>query len=70
MNASALTIEEPFRMRRRGVELKLHLGDAAPEVDQTLVRNIVKARRWMAMAIKGTTFADIAAAENTSTRRV
>jgi DNA invertase Pin-like site-specific DNA recombinase len=70
INAGALTIEAPFRMRRRGVELKLHLGDAASEVDQTLVRNVVKARRWVAMIIKGATFADIAAAENTSTRRV
>jgi len=70
INASALTIQAPFRMRRRGVELKLHLGDAAPQVDQTLVRNIEKARRWMAKIIKGATFADITAAETTSTRRV
>lgn len=70
INVSALTIEAPFRMRRRGVELKLHLGDAAPEVDQTLVRNIEKARRWMAIIIKGATFTDIAAAESTSARRV
>ncbi len=57
-------------MRRRGVELKLHLGDAPPEVDRTLVQNIVKAQRWMAMIIEGKTFTEIARAEGTSKRRV
>jgi hypothetical protein len=28
-------------MRRRGVELKLHLGEASSEIDRTLVRSIV-----------------------------
>ncbi len=70
INPEKLTIEAPFRMRRRGVELKLHLGDAPPEVDQTLIRNIVKARRWLAMTIDGKTFAEIAQAEGTSKRRV
>jgi len=66
----ALLIEAPFRMRRRGVELKLHLGDASPEVDRTLIQNIVKAQRWMAMIFEGKTFAEIAEAEGTSRRRV
>lgn len=70
INPGGLTIEAPFRTRRRGVELKLHLGDAPPEIDQTLIRNIVKARRWLAMIIDGKTFAEIAQAEGTSKRRV
>lgn len=70
INPDRLTIEAPFRTRRRGVELKLHLGDASPEVDQTLIRNIVKARRWLAMIIDGKTFTEIAKAEGTSKRRV
>jgi DNA invertase Pin-like site-specific DNA recombinase len=70
VNASALHFVSPFRMRRRGVELKLHLGDAPSEVDRTLVRNIVKAQRWMAMILSGKTFAEIADAEGTSKRRV
>ncbi len=70
VDARELTIEAPFRMRRRGVELKLHLGDSPPEIDQTLVRNVVKARRWLAMIIEGRTFSEIAETEGTSKRRV
>jgi site-specific DNA recombinase len=70
INTDELIIEAPFRMRRRGVELKLHLGDAPPELDRTLIRNIVKARRWLKMIIEGKTFAGIAEAESTSKRRV
>lgn len=70
INGTALTIGAPFRMRRRGVELKLHLGNPAPEVDLILVRNIVKARRWLGMIIEGRTFAEIAAEEGVSKRRV
>ncbi|MEM8580941.1 MAG: recombinase family protein, partial [Pseudomonadota bacterium] len=67
---NSLRLESPFRMRRRGVELKLHLGEAPAEVDRTLVRSIVKANRWMAMILNGKTFAEIAEAEGTSKRRV
>ncbi len=70
VDAEELTIEAPFRMRRRGVELKLHLGDAPPEVDQTLVLNILKARRWLVMIIGGRTFSEIAEEEGISKRRV
>ncbi|UXX83791.1 recombinase family protein [Roseovarius pelagicus] len=70
INTEELILTSPFRMRRRGVELKLHLGDAPPEVDLTLVQNIVKAQRWMAMIIAGKTFSEIAQAEGTSKRRV
>ncbi len=70
LDPSALCIEAPFRMRRRGVELKLHLGDAPSEVDLTLVQNIVKAQRWMSMILSGQTFTEIAEAEGTSKRRV
>ncbi|MES0863705.1 recombinase family protein [Ruegeria sp. SCPT10] len=70
VDAEELTIEAPFQMRRRGVELKLHLGDAPPEIDQTLVCNIIKARHWLAMIIDGRTFSEIAEAEGTSKRRV
>ncbi|WP_171210388.1 MULTISPECIES: recombinase family protein [unclassified Ruegeria] len=70
IDSTSLRFEAPFRMRRRGVELKLHLGDAPSEVDCTLVQNIVKAQRWMAMILSGKTFAEIAEAEGTSKRRV
>ncbi len=70
INADELTLTSPFRMRRRGVELKLHLGDAPAEVDRALVQNIVNAQKWMAMIIAGKTFAEIAESEGTSKRRV
>ncbi len=70
ISPTALTVEAPFRMRRRGVELKLHLGDAPPEIDITLAQNIVKAQRWLKMIIQGKTFAEIAAGEDVSKRRI
>lgn len=65
-----LTIEAPFQMRRRGVELKLHLGEAPAEFDRTLVQNIVKGRSWLAMVIAGKSFSEIAASAGVSKRRV
>jgi len=65
-----LLFESPFRIRRRGFELKLYLGDAPAEVDRTPVQNTVKAQRWMAMNLSGKTFTEIADAEGTSKRRV
>ena len=70
INTGQLSLTSSFRMRRRGVELKLHLGDASPEVDLTLVQNIVKAQKWLAMIIDGMTFAEIAEADSVSKRRV
>ena len=70
INASEPTIDAPFQMRRRGVELKLHLGDPPQEIDKTLVQNIEKGRFWLAMVIDGKPFSEIAKVENVSTRRV
>lgn len=70
VNAAGLTIEAPFQMRRRGVELKLHLGEAPAEIDRTLVQNIMKGRSWLAMVIAGKTFSEIADSEGVSKRRV
>jgi len=57
-------------MRQRGVELKLHLGEAPAEIDRTLVQNIMKGRSWLAMVIAGKTFSEIADTEGVSKRRV
>ncbi len=70
INPAGLSIEAPFQMRRRGVELKLHLGGAPAEIDLTLVKNIVKAQRWLDMILEGQTFSEIAEAEGTSKRRI
>lgn len=69
-NTDELTLTSPFRTRRRGVELKLHLSDASPEIDQTLVQNIVKAQKWLSMIIDGKTFTEIAEEDGVSKRRV
>lgn len=66
----ALTTTSRFQMRRRGVELKLHLGDVPPEIDRTLVQNIVTARRWLAMIIDGTSPVDIATEERIPAPRI
>ena len=70
INLAALTFGDPFQMRRRGVELKLHLGEAPAEIDRTLVQNIMKGRSWLAMVIAGKTFSEIADTEGVSKRRV
>lgn len=70
INPLELIIEAPFQMRRRGVELKLHLGEAPAEIDRTLVQNIMKGRSWLAMVIAGKTFSEIADSEGVSKRRV
>ncbi len=70
IESRALTIEAPFQMRRRGVELKLHLGEAPAEIDQTLIQNIVKARTLLTMIIEGQTFTEIAETEGSSKRRI
>lgn len=57
-------------MRRRDVELKLHLGAAPKEIDLTLVQNIMKGRNWLAMIFAGNTFSEIANSEGVSKRRV
>ena len=41
----ALRIRAPFRLRRRGVETKLVLGNPTKSVDRTLLRNIANALR-------------------------
>lgn len=70
INTDALVLTSPFQMRRRGVELKLHLGEVPAEIDTTLVQNIVKAHGWMKLIIGGKTFSEIAEAKSTSKRRV
>ena len=67
---TALAITSRFQMRRRGVELKLHLGKAAPHIDRTLVQNIVKAQRWLSMILGGKSLADIAEQDQTTSNRI
>lgn len=70
IESKSLTIEAPFQMRRRGVELKLHLDEAPAEIDQALIRKTVKARTWLKMIIDGQTFTEIVETESSSKRRI
>ena len=70
IDTDQLVLTAPFQMRRRGVELKMHLGASSPVIDRTLVSNIVNAQRWMSMILGGKSFSEIALAESTSRRRI
>ena len=70
LSIDALTISTAFRLRRKGVETKIVLGNAPPEIDLTLIHNVVKAMGWFEEIKSGQTFAQIAARAGTSKRRV
>ena len=56
----ALRIHAPFRLRRRGVETKLVLGNPTKSVDRTLLRNIANALSWLDRIKAGKTYEEIA----------
>jgi site-specific DNA recombinase len=62
INATALQIEAPFTLRRRGVEGKIIVGDREPEPDQTLLRALARAHVWTADLRSGKPLTDIATA--------
>ncbi|MGB2309905.1 MAG: recombinase family protein [Paracoccaceae bacterium] len=70
IDGAHLRLEAAFQLRRKGVETKIILGGEPPEVDEVLIRNIVKARNWFEAIKRGETFAKIAAREGTSKRRI
>ena len=70
IDGTHLRLEAAFQLRRKGVETKIILGGEPPEVDEVLIRNIVKARNWFEAIKRGETFAKIAAREGTSKRRI
>jgi hypothetical protein len=65
-----LSLSAPFRQRRRGVELKLVVGDPAAKPDETLISNLGRAHAWFADLRAGRSYAEIAEAAGTSKRRV
>ncbi len=65
-----LEMEAAFQHRKRGVETKLILTDAASPRDETLFKNIAKAHRYFDMIRLGKTYAEIAAAEGVSRHRI
>lgn len=65
--SSAMIVRDiPMQMKRRGVEMRLIIGDTGPaRVDQTLLKNIVRAHRWFTDLVSGRvrTVGDIASRE-------
>ena len=66
----ALRIHVPFRLRRRGVETKLILGNPTKSVDRTLLRNIANALSWLERIKAGETYGEIATEDAIPTARV
>ena len=66
----ALRIHAPFRLRRRGVETKLVLGNPTKSVDRTLLRNIANALSWLDRIKAGKTYEQIATENAIPTDRV
>ena len=66
----ALRILAPFRLRRRGVETKLVLGNPTKSVDRTLLRNIANALFWLDRIKAGKTYEEIATEDAIPTDRV
>ena len=66
----ALRILAPFRLRRRGVETKLVLGNPTKSVDRTLLRNIANALSWLDRIKAGKTYEEIATEDAIPTDRV
>ncbi|KUJ76356.1 resolvase [Ruegeria marisrubri] len=62
INPSALSIEAPFALRRRGVEGKIVVGERAPQPDRTLLRALSQAHAWVADLRNGRPLCEIATA--------
>ncbi len=70
INAGLLRFEVPFTRKRRGVETRLVMSGSSAKLDHTLITNIARAQAWLNRIKQGETFADIAASENTTRKRV
>lgn len=70
IDSSARQIRASFQMQRRGVEARIVLGTAIPQVDPVLAKNTLTAQRWYAAVKAGSSFGDIATREKTTTSRI
>jgi hypothetical protein len=70
INQERLVSSHPFQLRKRGVETKIMMTDQPPVRDETLIRNVAQSQLWFERLKAGETFAQIAAADGTSKRRV
>lgn len=70
LNEEALHIFSPFQHRKRGVETRLVLADDPKIPDDVLINNIARAHTWFGQIRAGKSFAEIAAEQQTSKRRI
>jgi DNA invertase Pin-like site-specific DNA recombinase len=70
LDPDQLVLAAPFRIRRRGVETRVLLGDRPAEPDRVLIRNLMKARDWFAALTRGESYTEIAAREGVATQRI
>jgi len=61
INPSALQIQAPFALRRRGVEGKIITGDREPEPDRTMLRVLARAHVWTSALRMGKPLSALAA---------
>ncbi len=66
IDSSALQIQAPFELRRRGIEGKIVAGDPEPEPDRTMLRALARAHTWTTDLRRGKSLSDIAAATSHS----
>ncbi len=70
IDPAALTIECDFTLRRRGVEAKLVLDQAAPAIDRTLSRNLSLGWSWLNEVKRGASMEEIASRNGISQRAI
>ena len=70
IDPAALTVECDFTLRRRGVEAKLVLDQAAPEIDRTLSRNLALGWSWLNEIKRGASMEEIASRNGISQRAI
>ena len=63
LNPASLCFEQPFQLRRRGVETRIVAGTSIPQPDPVLQQNLARAHRWAAQIKAGKSLTDIARSE-------
>ena len=70
INSDLMETSSKFQHRKRGVETKLILAGSAAPRDETLFRNIARAKRYLTLIQSGQTFAEIGETAGVSGRRI
>lgn len=71
INQDILSFTLPFQHKKRGVEMKLILGNDQPsDLDKTLISNLIKANQYYKEIKLGKSYLEIAILYNTSKQRI